>query len=65
MLAGRSSITLVETDIDDRMAMLIKGGIKPRSFVKGDHVNVVTITDPDGNQVVFAQGKGEKHRAAM
>ena|SRR5688572_30657377 len=65
VLAGRSSITLVETDIDDRMAMLIKAGIKPRSFVKGDHVNVLTITDPDGNQVVFAQGKGEKHRAAM
>jgi hypothetical protein len=65
VLAGRSSITLVETDIDDRMAMLIKAGIKPRSFVKGDHVNVVAITDPDGNQVVFAQGKDEKHRSAM
>ena len=65
VLAGRSSITLVETDIDDRMTMLIRAGIKPRSFVKGDYVNVVTISDPDGNQVVFAQGKDEKHRAAM
>ena len=65
VLAGRSSITLVETDIDERMAMLIKAGIKPKSFVKGDYVNVVTISDPDGNQIVFAQGKDEKHRAAM
>ena len=65
VLAGRSSITLVETDIDDRMAMLIRAGIKPKSFVKGDYVSVVTISDPDGNQVVFAQGKDEKHRAAM
>ena len=47
------------------MAMLIRAGIKPKSFVKGDYVNVVTVTDPDGNQVVFAQGKDEKHRAAM
>jgi len=45
--------------------MLTKAGIKPKSFVNGDFVSVITITDPDGNQIVFAQGKDQNHRAAM
>jgi hypothetical protein len=64
-LAGRSSITLVDTDIDERIDMLAKAGIKPKSFVKSDFINIVTITDPDGNQVVFAQGKDENHRSTV
>jgi predicted enzyme related to lactoylglutathione lyase len=63
LLAGRSSVTLVETDIDERMSMLTRAGIKPRSFVQGEAVSVVIIVDPDGNQVVFAQGKDENHRS--
>jgi hypothetical protein len=62
-LAGRSSVTFVETDLDDRIKKLKKAGIEPKSVLRGDHVSVIIITDPDGNQVVFAQGKGEKHRA--
>jgi len=31
----------------------------------GESVNIVFINDPDGNQLVFAQGKEEKHRATM
>jgi hypothetical protein len=62
-LAGRSSITLVETNMDERMQTLAKAGIKPKSFVNGELVSVFTITDPDGNQVVFALGKDEKHRS--
>jgi hypothetical protein len=62
-LAGRSSVTLVDTDLDDRVKQLKKAGIEPKSVLRGDQVSVVIITDPDGNQVVFAQGKGEKHRA--
>ena len=62
-LAGRSSVTLVETDLDDRIKQLKKAGIEPKSVMRGEHVSVITITDPDGNQVVFAHGKGEKHRA--
>lgn len=65
VLAGRSSLTLVETDMDDRMKMLTRAGIKPKSFVNGDYVSVITIVDPDGNQIVFAQGKDQNHRAAM
>ena len=64
-LAGRSSVTLVETDLDDRIKQLKKAGIEPKSLMRGEYVSVVVITDPDGNQVVFAQGKGEKHRAVV
>jgi hypothetical protein len=64
-LAGRSSITLVETDMTERMDMLTKAGIKPKSFINGDAVSIVIISDPDGNQIVFAQGKDENHRSTM
>jgi hypothetical protein len=64
-LAGRSSITLVETNISDRVSMLTRAGIKPSSFVEGDAVSVIIINDPDGNQVVFAQGKDENHRSTI
>src|ERR1700748_1974313 len=59
-LAGRSSVTLVETDIEERMNILKKAGIEPRSVTRGEMVSVVIIKDPDGNQIVFAQGKDEK-----
>jgi hypothetical protein len=65
LLAGRSSVTMVETDIEDRIKQLKKAGIEPKSVMRGDQVSVATITDPDGNHIVFAQGKGEKHRAVM
>ena len=64
-LAGRSSVTFVETDLDERIKQLKKAGIEPKSVMRGEHVSVVIVTDPDGNQVVFAQGKGEKHRAVI
>jgi hypothetical protein len=64
-LAGRSSVTLVETDLDDRINKLKKAGIEPKSVMRGEQVSVAIITDPDGNQVVFAQGRGEKHRAVI
>lgn len=63
-LLGRSSITLVDTNMNERMAMLTKAGIKSWSFIQGEAVSVITVSDPDGNQVVFAQGKDENHRSA-
>ena len=60
-LAGRSSITLVETDIEERLKVLTKAGISPKDVMKGHGVSVVIIRDPDGNQIVFAQGKDENH----
>ena len=65
MLAGRSSINPVGDENNGRMGGGVKAGIQPKTFVKGDYVNIVTVSDPDGNQVVFAQGKDEKHRAVM
>jgi predicted enzyme related to lactoylglutathione lyase len=62
-LAGRSSVTFVETDVDDRIKQLQRAGIEPKSVVRGEQVSVAIITDPDGNQIVFAHGNGEKHRA--
>jgi len=64
-LAGRSSVTLVETDMNERMNMLLETGIKPTSFVQGEAVSVVIIDDPDGNHIVFAQGKDENLRSTM
>jgi hypothetical protein len=65
-LAGRSSVTFVETDLDDRIKQLKNAGIEPKSVIsRGEQVSVVIITDPDGNQVVFAQGRGERHRAVV
>ena len=58
-LAGRSSITLVETDIENRIQQLKRAGIEPKSVKRGDQVSVVIITDPDGNQVLFATRLGD------
>ena len=62
-LAGRSSVTLVETDLDDRIKQLKKAGIEPKSVIRGEQFSVVNITEPDGKQVVYAHGTGERHRA--
>jgi hypothetical protein len=40
-LAGRYSVTLVETDLDDRIKQLKKAGIEPKSVMRGEHVSVV------------------------
>lgn len=50
LLAGRSSVTMVETDIEDRIKQLKKAGIEPKSVMR-DQVSVATITYPDGNQM--------------
>jgi hypothetical protein len=55
-------VTFVETDVDDRIKQLQRAGIEPKSVVRGEQVSLAIITDLDGNQVVFAQGEGEKDR---
>jgi hypothetical protein len=62
-LAGRSSVTFVETDLDERIKQLKQAGIEPKSTMRSEQVSVVIISDPDGNQLVFAHGKAETHRA--
>ena len=48
-MAGRSSVTFAETGVDDRIKQLQRAGIEPKSSMRGEQV-----TDPDGNQIVFA-----------
>jgi hypothetical protein len=63
--AGRCSITLVETHFQRRLEELNQLGIKILSVTQGDKVKVCIVHDPDGNQIVFAQGAAESHRAVM
>lgn len=63
--AGSSSVTLVETDIEERITDLKAKGIQIFSAIRSDSVAIAIIADPDGNQIVFAQGKSASHRAVM
>lgn len=63
--AGSSSVTLVETDVEERIADLKAKGIAISSAIRSDSVAIAIIADPDGNQIVFAQGKSASHRAVM
>jgi len=53
--AGRSSVTLVEDDLDGRLADLAAKAIEVMSTSESDMVKVAIVRDPDGNLVVFAQ----------
>ena len=63
--AGSSSVTLVETDVEERIADLEAKGIPISSAIRSESVAIAIIVDPDGNQIVFAQGKNPSHRAVM
>ena len=47
--AGSSSVTLVETDVEERIADLKARGIPLSSAIKSDSVAIAIIADPDGN----------------
>ncbi|MEO5755454.1 MAG: VOC family protein [Mesorhizobium sp.] len=61
--AGHSSVTFAENDMDARLADLAAKSIEIGSTADGDLVRTAIITDPDGNQIVFAQGKDFEHRS--
>ena len=61
--AGRCSITLVETDFDARLQQLNNLKVRIQSVIQGDAVKTCIVHDPDGNQIVFAQGFDQNHRA--
>jgi hypothetical protein len=61
--AGKSSITLVETDFQGRLEELNRLKIQILSVMQGDKVKACIVHDPDGNQIVFAQGSAESHRS--
>src|SRR4051794_36509676 len=53
--AGASSLTLVETDIDKRVADLKAKGIPIQSRTNSPKTRIAIIEDDDGNRIVFAQ----------
>jgi hypothetical protein len=63
--AGHSSATFVEDQIAGRADALAEAGIAIVSRSSGEGISLVIVNDPDGNQIVFAQGSDEKHRAVQ
>ncbi len=53
--AGRSSVTLVERSLDERVSDLESKAIEIRSTSDTESVRTAIVADPDGNQLVFAQ----------
>ena len=56
-LAGSSSVTLVEADLSKRLTDLRAARYDIKKLVDSERIKVAIIEDPDGNEVVFAQGK--------
>jgi len=53
--AGRGSVTLAVSDLDEQIVKLRGQGIEPGAPMKSPKVHVVMIKDPDGNSIAFAQ----------
>ena len=53
--AGQSSVTLVDSSIDQRVSALRAKGIEIGSTTDTDWVRTAIVADGDGNQLVFAQ----------
>jgi catechol 2,3-dioxygenase-like lactoylglutathione lyase family enzyme len=53
--AGRSSVTLVEDDLDRRLADHAAQDIAVESASTSEMAKVAILRDPDGNLVVFAE----------
>lgn len=61
---GTSSVTLVDTDIDERIGELKKQKIGIRSVSNSEIARICVIGDPDGNQIVFAQNNHRRRAVA-
>jgi hypothetical protein len=53
--AGSSSVTLVVTSRDDQLVELEAKGTPVGRTTTSEKVKIAIVTDPDGNQVVFAE----------
>lgn len=62
--AGSSSVTLVENDLDGRVAELKSKGVAVGDVTAGKFVKTAIVADPDGNQIVFAEATAVANRAA-
>jgi hypothetical protein len=61
--AGHSSATFADNDLEGRVEDLNIKGIAIDSTSGSDMVRIAIVKDPDGNQIVFAQGFDEAHRS--
>ncbi len=53
--AGRGTMTLIVTGLDDERGRLMARGIEGPSIEGGDPVRLLRLRDPDGNLVVLAE----------
>ncbi|ROZ99235.1 VOC family protein [Gordonia sp. OPL2] len=51
--AGRSTVVLVETDLDEFARRLDAAGVAHPDIVDATTVRFLQLSDPDGNRVVF------------
>jgi predicted enzyme related to lactoylglutathione lyase len=58
---GRSSVTLVVDDMDAQLHSLKEKKIDIGATSSGETVKTAIVKDPDGNQIVFAQGFDRAH----
>jgi hypothetical protein len=61
--AGHSSATIADNDLEGRVHDLNAKGIAISHTGSSESVRIAIIADPDGNQIVFAQGFDEIHRS--
>ena len=62
--AGKSSVTLTVDNLDARIKELAAAGIVAGEPTNTDFVDTATVTDPDGNRLVFAEAKSAANKAA-
>jgi catechol 2,3-dioxygenase-like lactoylglutathione lyase family enzyme len=62
--AGKTSFTLVVDSLDEMLAALETAGIAYAEPTRTELVDTAIVQDPDGNQIVFAQSKSAKNKAA-
>jgi catechol 2,3-dioxygenase-like lactoylglutathione lyase family enzyme len=58
--AGKSSVTLVVTSLKEQLADLKAQGVDVRAATDTTEVKTAIVSDPDGNQVVFAEPLGDR-----
>ena len=57
--AGSSSVTLAVSDLDEQLRHLEAEGIKIGKTTNVDIVKTALVSDPDGNQLVFAEATSD------
>jgi catechol 2,3-dioxygenase-like lactoylglutathione lyase family enzyme len=55
--AGHGSVTIMEDDIDTRIASLQTAHIRIDKERSSDQTDIAIVIDPDGNQIVFAMSR--------